>query len=229
MRRGIGMNVKKRTISLLTICILLLSFFTTINLNHPASANPNGANLVGNILDSGKDTDADGKFNYLEVSVEINVSVAGYYRLEADGLVDQYGFQFYRYTSNESYLDLGAQYLKLSFFGIAIYSEQFNPKNISRITLYDQYYDYLGEITNVELSRIYNYTEFDIGASLTGKVSFEGIDTDSDGLFNSLQAGVEINVTDAATMKFIFGTFMETCPYIYPINQQVIFSPEFKL
>ena len=218
------MNVKKRTTSLLTIFILLLSFCTTINLNHPANADSNDANLAGNILDSGKDTDTDGKFNFLEVAVEINVSVAGYYWLEASGLIDQYGYWFYLYTSNGSYLNLGAQYLNLSFSGIAIYSGQFNPKNISRIALYDQYHYYLGEITDVELSRIYSYTEFDVGASLTGNVSFEGIDTDSDGLFNSLQIGVELNVTDAATYEvYIWNLYGDVSVYVS--NQSTGYLP----
>ncbi|UCB61168.1 MAG: hypothetical protein JSW72_03715 [Candidatus Bathyarchaeota archaeon] len=196
------MSVRKRVSSLLAICILLFSFLTSINLNHSASANPNGfANLPGGFFDSGKDTDADGKFNYLEVAVEINVSVAGHYILEADGLVDQYDSWLNFFTSSEGYLNLGAQYLNLSFSGIAIYAERFSPKNISRITLYDQHYDYLGEITDAELSRIYDFTEFDIGASMTGNMSSEGIDTDSDGLFNTLQVGVEINVTDPATYE----------------------------
>ncbi|MCK4669553.1 hypothetical protein KAT21_05490, partial [Candidatus Bathyarchaeota archaeon] len=154
------MNLKKKTITLLTICLLLFSTFTIINRNYTTTAQPSGAKLTGNTADSGKDTDGDSKYNYLEVAVEINVSVAGDYRIEASGLVDQYGVWLHIFTDVESYLDEGLRWLNLSFYGPAIHSAHFDPKNISWIELYDYYYYFLDEITDVELSRIYNYTQF---------------------------------------------------------------------
>ncbi len=182
--------------------MLLFSAIAIISQNFITTANsPNGAELTGNIADSGKDTDGDGEHNYLEVAVEINVSVAGNYRVEAYYLVDQYGYWLDLYTYNESHLNAGPQSLNLSFYGLAIYAEHFNPKNISQIALYDSYHGYLGMIIDVQLSKIYDYNDFDFGAFLTGTVYDEGMDTDGDGLFNSLQIGVEINVSDAGTYK----------------------------
>jgi len=155
------MNLKRKTITLLTICLLLFSTFTIINRNYTTTAQPSGAELTGNTADSGKDTDGDSKYNSLEVAVEINVSVAGNYRIEASGLGDQYGGWLYIFTDAESYLDEGLRWLNLSFYGPAIHSAHFDPKNISWIELYDYYYYFLDEITDVELSRIYNYTQFD--------------------------------------------------------------------
>lgn len=154
------MNLEKKTITLLTICLLVFSTFAIINRNYITTAQPSGAKLTGNTADGGRDTDGDGKYNYLEVAVEVNVSVAGDYRIEASGLVDQYGVWLYIFTDIESYLDGGLQWLNLSFYGPAIHSAHFDPKNISRIGLYDYYYYFLDEITDVELSKIYNYTQF---------------------------------------------------------------------
>ncbi len=212
------MNVGKKTISLVAIYLLLLSSFAVINLNPPASADANGAVLTGNIFDSGKDTDSDGSFNYLEVAVEISVLTAGYYRLTAGSLVDQYGYSLYLYTSSEGYLDAGLQHLNLSFFGMAIYSGQLNPKAIPEITLYDEYYYYLGSVWDAQLSRIYDFTEFDAGSSLTGNVIFDVTDNDGDELFNSLLVGVEINVTEAADYQVYIGNPYGDV-YIYMSNQ----------
>lgn len=194
------MEIIKRIITLLSMCMLLFSAFIIITQNYTATACPDGAELMGIAGDSGKDTDGDGKYNYLEVAVEINVSVAGNYRVEARYLADEYGYWLYLRTYNESYLNEGAQWLNLSFYGTAIYGERFSPKSIPEIVLFE-YFDYgfkdIDMLSDVQLSKIYSYTEFDCGAFLTGTIYDEGIDTDSDGLFNSLQIGVEINVTDA--------------------------------
>jgi hypothetical protein len=196
------MQIGKRMITLLMICMLLFSVFAIIARNYTTTAQPaNGAELTENTADSGKDTDGDGKYNYLEVAVEINVSVAGIYRIEAYSLADEYDWRINLYTYNISDLSEGVQWLNLSFYGIGIYGERFNPKSIPEIYLYDEYHYYLDSIMNVELSRIYNYTEFDCGAVLTGTIYDEGIDTDGDMFFNSLKIGVEINVSDAATYK----------------------------
>jgi hypothetical protein len=200
-------GMRKIIISLLTVCILLFSAFLIIAQNRTITAQPpEGAQLTGNTADCGKDTDGDGKYNCLEVAVEINVSTAGNFRISADYLGDQYGSWLYLSTRNESYLNVGVQWLNLSFYGLAIYAARFNPSRINWIGLYEfsGYSEtYLGSISDVRLSRIYNYTEFDCGASLTGRVYDEGKDTDSDGLFNILQIGVEINVTDAATYRVL--------------------------
>jgi hypothetical protein len=204
-------DIKKKSLTLLIVCLLLFSAFTIITRNHTATACPDGAELMGIAGDSGKDTDGDGKYDYLEVAVEINVSVAGNYRIEAYYLEDQYGAWLYLHTYNESYLYEGAQWLNLSFYGTAIYGERFSPKSIPEIVLFE-YFDYgfkdIDMLSDVELSKIYSYTEFDCGAFLTGTIYDEGFDTDSDGLFNSLQIGVEINVSDTAIYEvYVYGLF----------------------
>lgn len=204
--------VKKKVLTLLIVGLLFVSFLQMIG-NYSTVAQSDSAELIGVAADGGRDTDSDGKHNYLDVAIEINVSVAGNYRLEAHFLEDEYGFRFYYYTNNESFLTEGLQWLNLSFSGFAIYANSFNPESIGDVWLYwehDHSLEQIDMLPVAQLSRIYNYTEFDSGATLTGSVTSEGVDTDGDGLFNSLWVGVEVNVTDAATYEVdIWGLYGE--------------------
>jgi hypothetical protein len=187
--------------------------FTVLSRNFIAPVNSyDGAELTGTISDWGKDTDGDGKFDYLEVAVGINVSSYGYYRIEVPYLINPLNYQYYVWLSNESYLDVGFQWLNLSFYGPAIYVANFNVSGIGEIRLYEDYGYFLGSLSHVPLHTVYNYTDFDCRAVLTGTIYDEGIDTDSDGLFNSLQIGVEVNVTDAAeyqvSISGLYGTVL---------------------
>ena len=121
-----------------------------------------GAVLTGVITDSGVDTDEDGAYDYLEIGVEVNVSEAGNYMVEAYGLLDS----DYRYIGGvgdfqSTYLDVGVQVVYLRFDGTRIYASGLNPTNVSDILLYDKDYNLLGELHGTPLSRMYLYTEFD--------------------------------------------------------------------
>jgi len=209
------MNIKKKAITLLIVCLLLFSAFAIISRNLITTAQLNGAELMGIAGDSGKDTDGDGKYDYLEVAVAINVSVAGNYRIEAYYLEDQYGSWLYLYTYNESYLDEGAQWLNLSFYGPAIYAASFNPEKIAWIDLYDDYHKFLDEITDVQLSRVYDYMDFDCVAILTGNILDRGVDEDDDGLFDYLEVGVEVNVTEAGAYRISVAGLADYTQSIY--------------
>jgi hypothetical protein len=206
--------MERRIIALLTICMLLFSTFAVLsrNLIVPVSSSDGGAELTGTISDWGKDTDGDGKFDYLEVAVEINVSSYGYYRIEVPYLINPRNDTYPVGRSNESYLNVGFQWLNLSFYGPAIYVANFNVSGIGEIRLYEDYGYFLGSLSHVPLHTVYNYTDFDCRAVLTGTIYDEGIDTDSDGLFNSLQIGVEVNVTDAAEYQVSISGLYGTVP-----------------
>jgi hypothetical protein len=194
------MERRKGIITLLTIFLLLFSTFAVLsrNLMAPVNSYDGGAVLTGTISDWGKDTDGDGKFDYLEVAVEVDVSSYGYYRIEVQYLVNPLNYSYSVWRSNESYLDVGLQWLNLSFYGPAIYAAKFNVSGIGDISVYEDYGYFLDSLLNVPLSTVYNYTDFDCRAVFTGTIYDKGIDTDGDGLFNSLQVGVEVNVTEAA-------------------------------
>ena len=183
------------------VFVLVFSALAVVPREFAASAQ-GSAELTGNIADSGKDADDNGKYDSLEVAVEINVLDAGTYRVVASSLVDNYSYSFYFYTYTEGSFSSGLQWLNLSFYGPTIYGAHFNPKNVSYISLFavhDGSSDFLGEIASVSLSQIYNYTDFDCRATLTGTVHDQGIDTDSDGVFDVLQLGIDVNVLKNAT------------------------------
>jgi len=192
---------RRRIIALLTICMLLFSTFAVLSRNFIASVNSSGgAVLTGNIFDNGRDADNDTKYDYLDIAVEINVFSSDYYRIEVPYLINPLGYpENYVGPSTETkYLDAGLQWLGLSFYGPKIYADKFNVSGIGEIRLYEDYWNLLGSLWHVPLPTVYNYTDFDCRAVLTGTVYERGIDTDGDGLFNSLQIGVEVNVTDVA-------------------------------
>jgi len=157
--------------------------------------------LTGVVHEKGIDTDADGKYNFLEIGVQINVSEPGNYELSINGLLDPALNYTYidAYASTSLYLEAGVQFVNLTLDGTRIYLSQRNPRYVSQIYLWFWKYGYYrDDIRQVPLSKQYYYTEFDPpGAMLTGKISDKGVDSDSDGKFDWLEVGVEINVSDA--------------------------------
>ena len=121
-----------------------------------------GAHLTGIITDQGVDTDnpPDGKFDYLEIGVQIEVSEAGTYIVEADGL-DEEGNFISAWGISTAYLSTGTQFVYVQLDGLPIYGRSFNPSRILSLSLYDEDYNYLGSLNDMPLSRTYLYTEFD--------------------------------------------------------------------
>jgi hypothetical protein len=193
------MERRKGIITLSTICMLLFSTFAALSRNFiPRVNSSDGAELTGHIIDRGIDTDNDTEYDYLEVAVEISVSSSGYYNIQSSYLKTPENASYYYWCSIGGYLNVGTQFLNLSFYGPKIRADEFNVSAIAEIWLRDNYGYYLGNIAYAAFSRVYNYTDFDCRAVLTGTIYDKGIDTDDDGLFNSLQIGVEVNVTDPA-------------------------------
>jgi hypothetical protein len=198
---------KKQVLAGWAITIILLMSFTSITINSPAMAQPimittGNASLTGRVFDHGEDTDGDGFFNFLIVDVEVNVSVAGVYKVNVASLVDLNGYYSIYFNSvNETHLNAGLDNVSLSFDGIAIYGSKLNATYVREITLsYSaNYTEYITSfITQVQLSQTYFYTMFDNGATLTGKIYDKGVNADGDGGFDFLQIGVEVNVSDEA-------------------------------
>jgi hypothetical protein len=191
------MRIGKKIVTTLIVFLLLFSIFAATSRSLIPTANSSGsAELTGALYDMGKDTDSDGKFDYLEVGVEINVSFYAFYRVEIASLRDTMNYTYYFGCSNESYLDIGMHFLNVSFYGPKICGNKINASGIGDIRLYENY-NMIDLISYAPFSRVYNYYEFECRAVLTGNIFDEGIDTDGDHLYNDLQVGVQINVTEA--------------------------------
>lgn len=195
------MNVSKKFSASLVIGFLLVSAFAITVRNLATGAQPLEAMLTGTILDHGVDTNSNGLYDYLEVDVQVDASVSGNYRVSINELTDQYGNFLYVPNSTQGYLDVGIQYLNLSLYGPVIFAGHFNPQKVYSIELDALDYGHMYNIFNVNLSRTYGYSEFDPHIVLTGNVTDRGVDTDGDILFNYLEVGVELNVTEPGTYQ----------------------------
>jgi hypothetical protein len=196
------MSLKSKITVLLTISLLLLSTFAVITRNQVLKAQGSEAEFTGNFADGGSDEDGNGKYDYLDVSVEINVSVAGVYRISAYRLRDESSMDLYLSADCEKYLEPGISSLIISFYGPAICGAHFVPKSIPEIDLYlreDYYCSYLDTKWNTALLNSYNYADFDCVATLKETIYDVGVDSDSDGLFDFLQVDVGIEVFEETT------------------------------
>jgi hypothetical protein len=121
------------------------------------------AYLTGTISDKGVDTDGDGKFDYLEVGVEVGVTEEGSYEVYVQGLKDSGSGYISVYDYNTSHLNVGAQFVYLNLHGPTIYSSGINPVKVSGIYLYEVqyfYYGWLGSRYDLPLSHQYFYDDF---------------------------------------------------------------------
>ena len=159
--------------------------------------------------DHGKDTDGDGKFDWLVVEVSVDVSDAGFYNL--------YG-QFYAAgtwfgTSNGSFLERGAQILRLEFDGLRIgLSRADGPYDIE-LGLFDpfaQTYWFARHITGAYLA-----SDFDgPSGALTDPLSEHAVDTDGDGRYNALVVETGVAVVENASF-LLFGSLSVGYQSIY--------------
>ncbi len=203
------MNCKKVSTLLIT-CLLLISTVSILTGLYPSLGQYPQATLTGIISDHGVDTNGNGRFDLLEVDVQINVSEPGQFRVYSSSLIDVTHQMLFSYASSEGYLETGIQYLNLSFSASVIYNMRFNPAGVSEIDLYAvDIYPALSQIHDVPLMGQYNYTQFESHAFFTGDITDRGVDTDGNGLFNYLEVGIEFNVTQAGTYEVGLDGLME--------------------
>jgi len=160
-----------------------------------------GASLTGLVLDEGIDNDTDGLFDLLQIMIEINVTDSGYYSLQVGSV---YGNKTAHVTPIPSgigqHYDPGLYLVNLTAPGVRIYAEHLDPEYVGPIWLY--YYSVWPEILldwneSTPLLGQYSYDMFESHAFFTGHTYDRGVDEDQDSLFDYLEVGVEINVTEA--------------------------------
>jgi len=118
------------------------------------------ARLTETIYDEGVDTDGDGYYDYLNLGVEVNVTTAGTYTVDAGGIYDA----SYNYvsipTQNSTYLDVGIHVVYVALDGTEIYAKSVNPTTIAQIYLYDESNTTLGTLYDLTLPETYTFNEF---------------------------------------------------------------------
>jgi hypothetical protein len=104
------------------------------------------ASFTGTIYDEGVDTDGDGYFDYLNLGVEVNVSTAATYTVDAGGLYDPSYNSVSVLTKNSTHLDVGIHVVFLALNGTEIYASSVSPTTIASIYLYDESNNTLNEL-----------------------------------------------------------------------------------
>jgi len=126
----------------------------------PVSAQDQGAVFTGTIFDEGLDTDGDGNFDYLNLGVEVNVTSAATYVVDAGGIYDE-AFNFIPVQTNKSiYLDVGIHVVYLAMNGTEIYASTVNPTTIASIFLFDEANNTLDELHDLTLPNTYIFDDF---------------------------------------------------------------------
>jgi hypothetical protein len=164
------MDVKMMRIGKRILIVMLISLltFSTLSIFWRAHAQP-VASLTGTIYDGGVDTDGDGAFDCLEVSVEVDVTDPWDYKVEVLELQDSTSSYISVSGHKSEYLDAGIQVVNVLLYGPTIYVSGLNPVNVSEIALYsveyvpleEPAYTLLDSVYDVPLSQEYLYTEFD--------------------------------------------------------------------
>jgi hypothetical protein len=146
--------------------------------------------------DFGRDTDGDGLFDELVISISVNVTIPGYY-LVRGGLQhnDSFGLG---YNENYSYLEAGLQTVELRYRGWSIYSYGFDgPYEASlELVVFVPWWIVL-DLDSYNTSA-YLWNDFDPPlAAFAPPHSDRAVDDDSDGYFEYLVVDAGVNVSEA--------------------------------
>ena len=213
-----------RIFEVVMIFSLLASVFISDNLTVKAVQGNSDASLTSVIYDQGVDEDGDGKFEALDIGVEVNVNKAAYYGIELRGLI----------ASDSNFMDItpeillephepGINVIHVRISGQWIYSYRLNPVKVSSISIRDLFNGTYTNLMQALLSREYSYKEFNApGATLTGVVNDEGIDENGDGKFDFLKIGVELNVTSAGLYRLSASGFISKNFGYSPGNETMV-------
>ncbi|MEW6592336.1 MAG: PGF-pre-PGF domain-containing protein [Candidatus Hadarchaeota archaeon] len=157
--------------------------------------------------DSGLDTNSDGLYDYLEVTVNLNVVTAGEYILSGSlsgGSYENYsalagtayrGYTYIDAASKEEEFSTGRQSVRLRFDGSRIRQSKLNGPYTVYLAL-QKGHEWIESANYTTVA--YNYTAFQNPAvSLSPPHSDTGVDSNGDGYYDYLAVDVKLNVTRA--------------------------------
>ncbi|MCW4035198.1 MAG: hypothetical protein NWF03_07525 [Candidatus Bathyarchaeota archaeon] len=126
----------------------------------PVSAATEDSIITRTITDEGVDTDNDDFFDYLLVGVELNITDAGTYIVEIDGLLDSSSVQIDVTGKNSTYLTAGTHVVYIKLSGFDIYYAGYNPLMLAIVNLYNTTDNVIDTEYSVTLSQEYTYDQF---------------------------------------------------------------------
>lgn len=156
--------------------------------------------LTGNYSDMGGDTDGDGLYNSLKLSVGVQIDQPTTYYMVA-WLENGSGMEI-AWASTGATLGAGTHTLDLLFDGRVIRASGLDgPYNISRVELRVVDDDFLVDAADdVHTTAAYQHTDFDSpDVAFTGSFSDAGVDTNTDGLYDLLRINLGLDVQEAGT------------------------------
>ncbi len=149
--------------------------------------------------DSGLDTDGDGLFNYLVVSVRINMTEAGSLLVEA--VLHDPNFTFALSTSNTTTLDAGLGSVFLRFEGRSLNASGVDGPYVVELNLVDSLTSTPVD-AGTHTTGAYSHMDFEPPvAVLTPPHADRGLDTDGDGSFNRLVVDVTVQVDQGGAYR----------------------------
>ncbi len=160
------------------------------------------ASLTGAISDVGVKTDANPWYDYLQISVEVEVTEQGNYVISASGLLDNaYNFTYYLHDSKLVNLDVGIQTVNLTYNGPTIRASMINPWYIESIYLTDENGFMLDSVSMVPLPTKYTWSQFDPPGArfIIQPLNDRGVDADADLKYEYLEVGTTLGVLENGT------------------------------
>ncbi|MFW9915928.1 MAG: hypothetical protein ACFFGZ_10000 [Candidatus Thorarchaeota archaeon] len=197
-------NIELQTIDWITID-RAASPYTTRAYNS-TDFDPANAYLTGNYWDQGVERDDNGKFYQLQITAEVMVRQAAYYRLEL-GLkrtmpdLEAYNDYFWRETDGDWHV--GVQNVTVTFDHVAILAGNIATSFGLEGQIRDSDWTIIDWVTVPNVTGVYSPTELEaLPIRLTGNCWDQGIDTEGNGIFNYLRIIIEANVTWPGTYHF---------------------------
>ncbi|MGY5874275.1 MAG: hypothetical protein RTU30_00890 [Candidatus Thorarchaeota archaeon] len=209
----------KRGILVVIVCVLFLLPLVTNDFDIPrlmskTKLSQDPPTLTGVFDDYGVDTDSDGKFDFLAIDVQVQVTVVGEYTVYIEYLNGSGAFINVYNETVVDILSVGIQYITVYLNGEAIHDRGADgPYTIEYVELYfdngthwaDDYLEY------PYTTGAYSYTDFDTPGPtiddpyLTGVYSEYGVDTNGNGKYDYLAIDVEFNATLTGTYDVYAG------------------------
>ena len=181
-----------------------------------AAAQSQGA-LTPPHADAGVDTDFDTLYNFLRITVNFDVTTAGFFYVYVD-LYDGTDTFYITGGSGAVNAPLGAASVDVDLAGYAIRNSGFDGPYVASIYLFDDV-DNLDDIGTWTTTSPYLSTDFDLTPlTFAPPHSDQGIDTNANGLYDILRVTVRVDVSDPGTYDFygdLFDMFSNWIDFSY--------------
>lgn len=159
--------------------------------------------ITGGIFDEGIDTDGNGRFDSLLVALNLQVRKAGTFTVRA--WLANPGGEVITWAEVQKTLNPGAGAIALSFSGVEINRSQLDgPYTVSYATVAPDSFEVIFSGTDLYTTRAYGFSQFEEAepplVTATGNYSESTIDSDFNGLIDSLMIEIQVVPRDSGNV-----------------------------